>query len=67
MDRQKRSKLRSLLQRIGESIVQDVPPGLYACEICRRTECAQDEWIKCENRIAHAKCLEAIQDKERYS
>jgi hypothetical protein len=59
----KHSKLRDLLRRIGDGIVQDVPPELYACEICRETRCDQDQWIVCENRIAHAKCLEALQKK----
>jgi len=60
MDAEKRSRLRRVLQQIGRSIIQDVPVGLDACEICRKTECTQDEWIVCENRIAHSKCLEEI-------
>ncbi len=63
MDAQKRSRLRRLLERIGNGIVRDIPPGLAACEICKKTECAQDEWIACENRIAHAKCLEGLEDE----
>jgi hypothetical protein len=65
MDEQKKTRLKSLLRHISEGIVQDVPPELYACEICRKTQCVQDEWIVCEKRIAHAKCLAAIQDKGR--
>ena len=65
MDEQKQTRLKRLLQRIGAGIVQDVPPELYACEICRRTRCVQDEWIVCESRIAHAKCLEEVMDKEQ--
>lgn len=64
MDDQDRSRLRQVLQSIGRRIIQDVPPKLDACEICRKTECSHDEWIVCENRIAHAKCLEALQDKK---
>jgi hypothetical protein len=64
MDEQNRSRLRQLLQAISQRIVQDVPPELDACEICRKTECSQDEWIVCEKRIAHAKCLEAFQNKK---
>lgn len=63
MDEQNRSRLRLLLQTISQRIIQDVPPELDACEICRKTECSQDEWIVCEDRIAHAKCLEEYQDK----
>lgn len=64
MDQRKQTRLKGLLQRISDGIAMDVPSGFDVCEICRKTECAQDEWIVCENRIAHAKCLEAIQDKE---
>jgi hypothetical protein len=63
MDEQNRNSLKRLLQAIGQRIIQDVPPELDACEICRKTECSQDEWIVCEQRIAHAKCLEAFQNK----
>jgi hypothetical protein len=63
MNEQTRSRLKHLLQTISRHVIQDVPPEMYACEICRRTDCSQDEWIVCENRIAHAKCLEGHQDK----
>jgi len=65
VDEQNRNRLKRLLQDISQRIIQDVPPELDACEICRKTECSQDEWIMCENRIAHAKCLEAFQNKIR--
>ena len=65
MDEQNTNRLKRLLQTISQRIIQDVPPELDACEICRKTECSRDEWIVCENRIAHAKCLEAYQDKTR--
>jgi hypothetical protein len=65
MDEQNRSRLKRVLQTISQQFIQDVPPELSACEICRKTECSQDEWIVCENRIAHAKCLEESQDKTR--
>ena len=65
VEEQNRNRLKRLLQDISQCIIQDVPPELDACEICRKTECLQDEWIVCENRIAHAKCLEAFQDKIR--
>lgn len=61
MEMSRYSRLKRVLQRIGESIARDVPPELAACELCNKTECAHDEWIECDNRIAHAKCLEAIE------
>ncbi len=65
MDEQNRNRLKRLLQTIRQGIIQDVPPDLHACEICRKTECSQDEWIVCEKRIAHMKCLEEYQNKTR--
>lgn len=65
MDEQIRSRLKRLLKALSQPIIQEIPPELEACEICRRTECSQDEWIVCETRIAHAKCLEAYQEKMR--
>jgi transcription initiation factor IIE alpha subunit len=62
VNEQTKSKLKRLLQSISQHAIQEVPPEMYACEICRRTDCSQDEWIVCENRIAHAKCLEERQD-----
>jgi hypothetical protein len=57
--------MKSLFQRIKGQIIREVPPELYACEICRKSECSQDEWLACENRIMHAKCAEALQGKKR--
>lgn len=65
MEKQRQSWLRRLLQRIGAGIIADVPSELYACEVCRKNQCAQGDWVVCENRIAQAKLLEAIQGKER--
>lgn len=57
------NKLRQLLRRTGGGIIQDIPPELDVCESCRKPICYQDEWIVCENRIAHVKCLEAFRQK----
>ena len=57
MDEEARGRLKRLLHSLSDRTIQEVPPELYGCEICRRTDCCQDEWIVCENRIAHAKCL----------
>jgi hypothetical protein len=59
MDKEQTSRLQRLLQRF----VQDVPPELEACQICRKSECSQDEWIACGKRIAHARCLKKIQEE----
>ena len=58
MNKEQKSRLQRLLQRFA----QEVPPELEACLICQKSECSQDEWIACDNRIAHAKCLKKIQE-----
>jgi hypothetical protein len=55
--------LKQLFRRAGDGIVQDVPPELDVCESCRKPVCNQEEWIVCENRIAHVKCLEAFRQR----
>jgi hypothetical protein len=35
-----------------KSLVQDVPPSLDACEICREGRCSQGRWESCPNRLA---------------
>ena len=65
MDDQKRNILQRVLQRLKNEWVQEIPLEIAACEVCRKTECTEDEWITCENRIAHAKCLEEIRLKRK--
>ena len=44
-------RLSRLKTRITGLFVQDCPDELYACEICNQIDCANDEWINCENRL----------------
>ena len=41
LDEQNKNQPKRLLQSISQHIIQDVPPALHACEICRKTECLQ--------------------------
>ena len=40
-----------------EHLVQNVPPDLYACELCGKTSCTQEEFASCEFRV-HSEFLE---------
>ena len=60
MNKFKLDTLKNVLKNLKTEIIQDVPNQLSECEICRKTECSDDKWIKCEKRIAHMKCLEEI-------
>jgi len=63
MTETRQSGLKGLFQRIKRAIIQDVPPELYACEICRKTQCAHGEWLTCENRIAQERLQRVLRDK----
>lgn len=63
MNQHKRNTLKNILRRLKNDWIQEIPLEIAACEICRKTECSEDEWIRCENRIAHARCLEEIRAK----
>lgn len=60
-----KAELQQLLKNLKKEIVQDIPDELAACEICGATECHNDEWINCEKRIAHAKCLKALAERKK--
>lgn len=63
MESNKQGRLKALLRRMVDGIVQDVPPELDVCEMCRKPRCSQKEWIVCENRIFHLECLKAHENK----
>jgi hypothetical protein len=50
--------LRRLKKKVADAVVQDVPPELEACEVCRRTHCDTEEWLTCERRIAAARFVQ---------
>lgn len=64
MNNSKLDKLKRTLKSLKNEIIQDVPNELAECLVCRKNECPDDEWIKCENRIAHMKCLEELEKNE---
>jgi len=47
-----RKRLRGLVDRLKQSVVQPIPPELEACEVCGKLDCSQDEWGRCQQRIA---------------
>lgn len=58
MNNSKLDKLKHTLKNLKNEIIQDVPNELAECLVCGKITCTNDKWIKCENRIAHMKCLE---------
>jgi len=58
MSNSKLDKLKRTLKNLKSEIIQDAPYELDQCLVCGKIKCTNDEWIKCENRIAHMKCLE---------
>lgn len=64
MNNYKLDSLKHTLKKLKNEIIQDVPNELAECLLCGKTECHNDEWIKCENRIAHMKCLEKSEESK---
>jgi len=40
--------------RLKSEVIQDVPPGLEECELCREVNCTQARWLSCARRLAAA-------------
>lgn len=40
-----------IIHRISRAIVDDVPPELDACEVCRVLKCNQSNFESCEQRL----------------
>lgn len=55
-------KLIEIFKYIKNSIIQNVPNELYACEICKKTKCNNIEWNNCEYRISHMKRLDDLEN-----
>jgi hypothetical protein len=51
--------LRTMASGVINGIVQDVPPALFACEVCGALDCSNQEWINCRNRLAAAEFLKS--------
>ncbi|MBE2214851.1 MAG: hypothetical protein IAE82_13340 [Opitutaceae bacterium] len=45
--------------KIVDAVVQDCPPSLAACEVCRRMHCDDPHWLACERRLAAERHLRA--------
>ncbi len=60
--------LRAWFRRhVIESLVIEVPPEIYACELCSKCQCTESEYATCATRI-HAEFLErknALQDSKK--
>ncbi len=61
----KTSKVEKFKKRIVDSIIQDCPPELYACEICGKLECNNEKWLNCETRIRMAESIKSEDAAER--
>jgi hypothetical protein len=38
--------------RLKSGVIQDVPPSLEECELCREANCTQERWLTCARRLA---------------
>jgi hypothetical protein len=37
---------------LKSAVIQDVPPSLEECELCREVNCTQERWLTCARRLA---------------
>lgn len=58
------NSLKRVFEKFKNEIIQEIPNELSECEICRKTECSEDKFISCKNRIVHMNCLEEMKKKE---
>jgi hypothetical protein len=52
--------LVEMVNRVKDEIVQDCPPELYACEVCRKLDCNSIEWLECPTRLQGAEFVRAL-------
>lgn len=48
-----------IIARLSRAMVADCPAELAACEICNRPACSEEEWLRCEKRLAAKRSIEA--------
>jgi hypothetical protein len=48
-----------LKAQVSSVVVQDCPPALAACQVCRRAHCSSEEWLRCERRLAAQRHIDA--------
>ncbi len=48
-----------LKARAASLVVQDCPPAVAACQVCRRAQCGSEQWLTCERRLAAERHLES--------
>ena len=53
-------KFSQILKNIKNSFIQECPPELYACEICKKLDCNNAEWIECQERQKSAEFMETL-------
>ena len=43
--------LGRIWRRAVASLIEDVPPSLEECEVCRVVDCTQERWLVCAKRL----------------
>jgi hypothetical protein len=51
---------RGLYNKVKDSILQDCPSDIYACEICDDLDCTNEKWLSCPIRLDAAEFMEAF-------
>lgn len=48
-----------LKSMVVDAVVQDCPPEMSACEVCRKLHCDSAAWLSCERRLTAERYLRA--------
>ena len=46
--------------KVEAFVVQDVPPEIDECELCREPDCTQAQWLVCRRRLDAVAKIERI-------
>ena len=49
---------------LKDSLIQECPPELYACEVCGQYECDNERWLNCEHRLKVRDQIRSLNDEE---
>ncbi len=50
---------KKFVRNLQQIVISDAPNEVIACHFCNATECTEENWQKCSNRLAQNEFLES--------